>query len=773
MPMRLNRTGVSMSSILHVSVVILFVISSCFPSVVLGEQGRYYDELLWTKGHWQEYKLRFPYREFLFDSGRISPFIDAYQLSTHDGKYESTMLGGGHDDPVSLLVKGGVEVDAKDDGGVADASKKGDGPVSRVVEIRTASFGQDVGEVALMDKIMRAGTMVEELVECDVQHALNDILWPVLANWTLVHGVTLKKKDLIEVGYDACSVEVPVTILKDLMLMQVVVDKDDASKAASSFGDIIDGLPHSQYNITVGKIKEILSKRETNWKEQVAEILGMEESALEKALAKRSAAMQQVLEKTIRDQEHYLATMKRHDQHALPIEISSVKSACTQTLSNAKWSDAMLLAQQALLKIVLRTMDFSNSVMSSHEDDNDRRPIMYRKCVDYHPQCEYWAKKGECKANPNYMIGTRKTGQCRLACGVCEKEEFNSIPAYLSAKNAQLLEDTYTEIFTSVLSMNCYREHMGTELNAKSSLIKLFNEHSTSHAKLASQLQQAIGPITLKIFTPESLSRIEKLGESVVSLVTTFQRATVPLARLTTEDYPSALKPPDLLKLKDENSPQSLLWDILHDRCLYVYLGYWNYQFCYGISVVQYHVSDPATAAIDASIHLGSFVQEDGQWNPVQRESRLYDSRHVPAILQTYADGSECILGPEDGENKDGPSVPRQAFVYFMCSPDGQVHMIVNESPQCSYNIEVYLPDLCQSVDLAVTDARQKLTEKSTSVTSGAKQEEPEHVGVEIKYLNEEDGDIEAPEESNEPADEEDNKEQHDETGADSLREEL
>ena len=70
------------------------------PLLSLAESGRYYDELLWSKQYWPEYKLEFPYYSLLkLDKG----FLDTYEESLKGGEFESTSLGGGFDDLSGFL----------------------------------------------------------------------------------------------------------------------------------------------------------------------------------------------------------------------------------------------------------------------------------------------------------------------------------------------------------------------------------------------------------------------------------------------------------------------------------------------------------------------------------------------------------------------------------------------------------------------------------------------------------------------------------------------
>jgi len=81
----------------------LLCIASCLclaPLLALAERGRYYDELLWSKQYWPEYKLDFPYYSLLkLDKG----FLETYEESLKGGVFESTSLGGGVDDLLGFL----------------------------------------------------------------------------------------------------------------------------------------------------------------------------------------------------------------------------------------------------------------------------------------------------------------------------------------------------------------------------------------------------------------------------------------------------------------------------------------------------------------------------------------------------------------------------------------------------------------------------------------------------------------------------------------------
>jgi hypothetical protein len=49
-------------------------------------------------------------------------------------------------------------------------------------------------------------------------------------------------------------------------------------------------------------------------------------------------------------------------------------------------------------------------------------------CVDTAAECAVWAARGECQANPNYMVGTgAQGGRCRASCKVCMPSEYSGL----------------------------------------------------------------------------------------------------------------------------------------------------------------------------------------------------------------------------------------------------------------------------------------------------------------------------------------------------------
>ena len=55
------------------------------------------------------------------------------------------------------------------------------------------------------------------------------------------------------------------------------------------------------------------------------------------------------------------------------------------------------------------------------EGEDEIEEIETNDCKDKHESCDFWASKGECENNPNYMLV-----KCRVSCDVCDR--FSTIP---------------------------------------------------------------------------------------------------------------------------------------------------------------------------------------------------------------------------------------------------------------------------------------------------------------------------------------------------------
>ncbi len=710
----IGRGGISSSSFC----VLLLLVWIALIGGSSAEQGRYYDELLWSKRNWPEFTLKFPLRGFLFgksgsESRGFSEYMMGYRQSLENGRYESTIMDGGYKNVVEHLLRDGAE-----------SLNRGDGQVhgGDVLQIQTSPFGQQQRD-SMVSKMFHGGAMISSLLECAIQESLNEILWPVVANWTLRQGAILKDGDLLNLAEEACTLEVPTDILRDKMLLHIIVTRaGDVTQAriSGTFGDMLDSLNDPSIIESIVEIMKHSPDKE--WKNKLSEVLDVKTSVLENMMEKKGAmSMQQILGASNQDQEYYIALTKRGADNASPLEIATVTSACSDVILNKSWRNEIMDSQKLYLSTALSIIEYTTN------DENNGKsfgPKLDRACLDFHPQCEYWARKGECIANPKYMVGSRKTGQCRLACGACEKRDLEALPSYLSAKNAQYLEDIYIETSSSFVSRGCVKSDKEPMSDPKESLEGILREHSSSHANIADQMIEARGPITLKTIHPESLDQIKILDSTTINHESSHQDAVVKLPE-TLSHYPDAVQRNDV-----DDSSQSLLWEALQDKCVYKNDGYWSYQVCHGISVEQYHTEDPSILKPAWSIQLGHFEPTKSSFDIVETEASLHDKHHVPAILHVYEGGSDCTVDEKEynEEFDKGRPEQRKSMVYFLCSPDTESHMTVKETSRCVYRIEVYLPKLCESKEF-------KVAERDTEVT------QPE-MDNEDEYSNTKDGEV-------------------------------
>jgi len=65
------------------------------------------------------------------------------------------------------------------------------------------------------------------------------------------------------------------------------------------------------------------------------------------------------------------------------------------------------------------------ATMWIHERPFDTATWRKPECKDYNKECANWAKRGECKNNPIYMLGNEVVGQCsRSCCATVEEEDL-------------------------------------------------------------------------------------------------------------------------------------------------------------------------------------------------------------------------------------------------------------------------------------------------------------------------------------------------------------
>jgi hypothetical protein len=590
----------------------VWIFGSVYSSLCLHD-GRYYDELLWSKSSWNEYKLIFPLH-------KVHSMLDSSSRQSLESILDLDFM--------KSFPHG------------ADTAKQN-------FEVRSE----------LLPLGLENSRSLSTLVECDVQTALSEVLWPVIANWTLSYALQLDDHQLGELLSEACDVEVPVLVLKDEALALVTVEKGSDS-------------------LETGEHENEKTSLHTS----------------------------------------YAVSLSRQSQHASQSEMAAVSVGCNRA-AGKKWRQSMFKAQQMYLKVVRRILGPNGMGISGGNPGKEvvettvKLPEgvhLDRSCVDYHPQCQLWADKGECNANPTYMVGSSETGQCRLACGVCRAGLFQGIPVYLSASNAQLLEDTYSDSLLFLLSTldSCDVEGQKRELD------ELLRSHGSVHARsLADQMNAAVYLGTSRLAESADEKSIivahEVDAETPTKVIIgTHADAVVPITKIvkdvpdaerTVDDKQDDHEPYDSTEVRDTMSaaddhklPARIVLDeILHDRCIYADTGgYWTYQFCYGLGVVQFHEEEEEEYT--HSIDLGHFAQASSSWKIQTGQG------NIKYVLHEYSDGAECA---ETGE-------ARKTIVRYLCSdsneapaagsspPNPLVTVTVTEPELCVYRLDIWLKDL-------------------------------------------------------------------------------
>lgn len=575
------------------------IVCGAITKAAQAHDGRFYDELLWTKSNWQEYVLAFPHDDVL---AKLGPSSRAYLGAIIDFEALKEMSA-------STAIDFNVRAEA----------------LSSTSELFSPSNK----------------ATIPKLLGCNIQTALAEVLWPAVSNWTMVHLERLEDRDLRKLVDEACRIDVPVVVLKEEVLLQVTIERE----------------------------QERYGKNED-----------------------RQIAVRELLP--------YVVSMPRHSQHALQSESSAVAKGCMNA-ADATWREMLIDAQHTYLDVLRGVIVNKNA---GKDADNDVKKSgkkkggieIDRSCCDYHPQCQYWAKKGECKANPKYMVGSENTGQCRLACGSCQPPDMPAIPSYLTASNAQMIEDAYTETLVYLLetSERCNDGQDGRIDEQADELEVLLRKHSSSHARgIADQMRAAVrlelpnegaGSVadsqkdTSLVEADEVAGTVNAKHVDPIIWISDFANAAVPM-----KEHEKELAEKMKASMEDnDDEVKAELYDIMHDRCVHVDVStYWTYQFCYGIGLLQYHKDESEKSV--TTIRLGYFAETPESWTLVG------DGTNRAVVHDYSANAAECFETNE----------PRKATVRFLCddtlSNNAGIRVEVSEPELCKYEVAVFLADLC------------------------------------------------------------------------------
>ena len=138
-------------------------------------------------------------------------------------------------------------------------------------------------------------------------------------------------------------------------------------------------------------------------------------------------------------------------------------------------------------------------------------------------------------------------------------------------------------------------------------------------------------------------------------------------------------------------------------NCLHGGNGWWKYEFCYGRSVVQYHIERDGTKTV---VNLGKFdKQKHLEWIAAHPHKKPKSPELRKQLSHFYSDGSMC----------DKTDNPRQTEVKLKCveshaASPSRVSLFLLEPKTCEYVLGVESPLICDILEYA--DENGLLSEK-------------------------------------------------------------
>lgn len=316
-----------------------------------------------------------------------------------------------------------------------------------------------------------------------------------------------------------------------------------------------------------------------------------------------------------------------------------------------------------------------------------RGPRADRECYDRHPQCRFWARAGECDANPAYMVGAGPDapGHCRLACGIC-KPATSAFSAVKMARGARLGARATAQAERAAAAdaarLRLVREQClrgpscAADLEAdRAHLDALDVRRGVAAAGAAGAAGGAAagaaaggdarsdggagrGGGGLPGGEAErgadrasvSTAPLEALRESSKALMRrSWDDAVVRGEPSDREAWRDARRPPRTggLFWRGSDPPAGTPPGAAPRTCVYASTGYWMYEICLGWRIVQFHMTEGHR--VDWAILLGSF-QRDVEDVAGPRRTALDPGgpARAASLVSSYASGDECELGVED-----------------------------------------------------------------------------------------------------------------------------
>lgn len=469
------------------------------------------------------------------------------------------------------------------------------------------------------------------VAQCKVCGVLVQLLWEGLTRWVTRHHQVPNRKHIAAYAEELCEIEVTNELLKGWVLLRARVQQGE-------------GLPFALEGQT---------------------------------------------------QEFYMLS-QRAKQHATPSEIQAVRKACLKLLKEDEAGkekpqvlhQASTLVHKYYQLMVQATNRWADAKQRPEAVEAvDDGPRAQRKCFDRHPQCVLWREKGECEGNPKYMLGDEgaNNGWCRAACGHCPEEEEDQEMRPVDVEYIRGAQADLLAVFQAKACVSAAPCKWAAGEGMQQLLASARAGADRGAAELMESAEFIGGPVMSRQQQLEASIDQTRLKESKPMLVRELNDAVVPdrgRPRRSTQ-------PPEHFLTESG----TVLWQELGAKCVYVSTGWWMYEICYMHHITQFHMTDKHD--IDWTISLGAYEPGSANWTLTNTSlSGLYPHfTKVPYASQTYNSGNHCDLDPDESGKQR--SVLRSSELRLMCSPDADMHIIVVEPQQCSYVVELYVPELC------------------------------------------------------------------------------
>jgi len=701
---------------------ILFVCLLCLP-LTSGGVSKIHDELIWQKEgpSYSSFKLDFPWKFFKTRENRVIQTLASLEdsiASSLNGPTTAnlTQLAHSHSD----------------------------------TNLPPSSF-----EIKLLtnDVPLEAASLV---ARCKVCMALASNIWSAGVEFIHHYLRPPTMEEIMSYSENICEVEVPVTILKDWLLLKAKIAQPQGSSGGSRLkkGDSNSsskGTMWSDFFLMSQRHRQHATSREIQVIEYTCEnrlVTEHEEpsvllTTVEMLLQRyHSHLMQWIDGPAVVAYKQELAEKKKHLRILLQQQQEVVEGEMEVEIEEKTESQQEQDKDGNNDDAIHNTPSSSNVEDSSNViDDYVDPPSLFldRSCTDIHPQCEYWAKYGECSANPKYMVGSPigGAGHCKKACKTCTpKTRANAVEQgklLKEATNMTQLESVSNNLLIELYNKACVQtdscawatgDGQHSLLTGNPHFSGSNNNNIDGNSDDGNKADFMLQTPFIRRASPGAPDSTSLQGEDSSTTSTTtkdlsqvLKLTKVTVTRPITEAVLSESRslgvhssPPE--HIADTNYAGQMLWYALGNKCIYVSTGWWVYEMCGWRGVIQFHLSD--TKEADWVILIGKWKAT--VWEvEVKRDSVFYpEGSEVPCITQYLEDGNECELDGEEEEGvveeKEGGGgrtmIRRSGVVHLMCSPDESMHMVVKEPRKCFYSVEVALPELCKAGGLQLQGER-------------------------------------------------------------------